>query len=207
MGSLVGLENSALAEWVRLSTFGYPFVISVHAVGMSIMVGVALALDLRLLGLFPRLPLAGLHRFFGLAWAGFGINFLSGVALFSAQATSFAMDGPFQLKMALVLLGAATTGWSFPWDKDMVDQPSAKPQKSAAPPPPYSVPSTGREILPTPTTEKELFKAKDAAATLRNPVPARDSLTARMSSSCWRRRVAVNPLAIFNLGEWSVMTT
>ena len=108
MGSLVGLENSALAEWVRLSTFGYPFVISVHAVGMSIMVGVALALDLRLLGLFPRLPLVALHRFLALAWAGFGINFLSGVALFSAQATSFAVDGTFQLKIGLVLLSSIT---------------------------------------------------------------------------------------------------
>jgi hypothetical protein len=108
VGSLVGLEDSALAEWVRLSTFGYPFVISAHAVGMSIMVGIALALNLRLLGFFPRLPLAALQRFLGLAWAGFGINFLSGVALFSAQATSFAMDGTFQLKMALVLLGAIT---------------------------------------------------------------------------------------------------
>jgi hypothetical protein len=108
MGSLVGLENSALAQWVQLSPFGYPFVISAHAVGMAIMVGVALTLDLRLLGFFPGLPLAALHRFLGLAWAGFGINFLSGVALFAAQATSFAMDGTFQLKIGLVLLGSIT---------------------------------------------------------------------------------------------------
>jgi hypothetical protein len=108
VGSLFWLENSALADWVRLSSFGYPFVISAHAVGMSIMVGVALALDLRLLGFFPRLPLASLHRFLGLAWAGFGINFLSGIALFSSEATSFAMDRTFQLKMSLVLLGAIT---------------------------------------------------------------------------------------------------
>ena len=108
MGLLVGLEESALAEWVRLSAFGYPFVISAHAVGMSIMVGVALALDLRLLGLFPHLPLAPLHRFLGLAWFGFGINFLSGVALFSAQSTTFATDGTFQLKIGLVLLGCIT---------------------------------------------------------------------------------------------------
>ena len=46
--------------------------------------------------------------FSALAWAGFGINFLSGVALFSAQATSFAVDGTFQLKIGLVLLGSIT---------------------------------------------------------------------------------------------------
>jgi hypothetical protein len=52
--------------------------------------------------------LAALHRFLGLAWVGFGINFLSGVALFSAQATTFATDGTFQLKIGLVLLGCIT---------------------------------------------------------------------------------------------------
>ncbi|HEY0687380.1 MAG TPA: cytochrome c [Steroidobacter sp.] len=84
--------------------------------------------------------------------------------------------------VALVLLGAATTCWSFPWDKDMVDQPSAKPQRTAAPAPPNSVPTTGRETLPKPTTEKELFKAKEEAAVLRNPVPRSAESVARGES-------------------------
>lgn len=75
------------------------------------------------------------------------------------------------------LVAAAASG--FPWNKDMVDQPSAKPQESAAPPPPGSVPVTGRETLPNPVTKEELFKAKDAAATLPNPVPATVESVAR----------------------------
>jgi mono/diheme cytochrome c family protein/rhodanese-related sulfurtransferase len=81
--------------------------------------------------------------------------------------------------VAALLLGHATAGWGFPWDQDMVDQPSAKPQESPAPPPPNSVPISGRETLPAPTTESELFKAKDEAATLRNPVPATAESVAR----------------------------
>ena len=61
----------------------------------------------------------------------------------------------------------------------MVDQPAEKPQKSIAPPPPNSVPTTGRETLPAPTTEQEIFKAKDAAASLRNPVAATADSVAR----------------------------
>ena len=49
-----------------------------------------------------------MQRFFGLAWVGFGINFLSGSALFSAQATSYIVDWVFMTKMALVVLGAMT---------------------------------------------------------------------------------------------------
>lgn len=84
--------------------------------------------------------------------------------------------------LTLALLVPPTLGWSYPWNKDMVDQPAEKPQKSAAPPGPSSVPITGRETLPAPTTEKELFKAKDAAATLPNPVPATAESVARGAS-------------------------
>ena len=108
MGFLVWLEATGLAEWVRSSTSGYPSMIALHAIGMAIMVGLSLLLDLRVLGWFAGIPLQALRRFFGLAWIGFGINFISGSALFSAQATSYIVDWVFMSKMTLVLLGAVT---------------------------------------------------------------------------------------------------
>jgi hypothetical protein len=84
--------------------------IALHAVGMAVMVGLSLLIDLRVLGWFAGIPLPSLQRFFGLAWIGFGINFLSGSALFSAQATSYIVDWVFMTKMALVVLGAITAG-------------------------------------------------------------------------------------------------
>ena len=110
MGFLTWLEESGLAEWVRSSIPGYPSMIALHAVGMAVMVGLSLVIDLRVLGWFGGIPLAGLQRFFRLAWIGFGINFLSGSALFTAQATSYIVDWVFMTKMALVVLGAITAG-------------------------------------------------------------------------------------------------
>jgi hypothetical protein len=108
VGFLVWLEATGLAEWVRSSIPGYPSMIALHAVGMAVMVGLSLLLDLRVLGWFGGIPLQALQRFFGLAWIGFGINFVSGSALFSAQATSYIVDWVFMTKMGLVLLGAIT---------------------------------------------------------------------------------------------------
>ena len=108
MGFLVWLEATGLAEWVRSSIPGYPSMIALHAVGMAVMVGLSLVIDMRVLGWFSGIPLSALQRFFGLAWLGFGINFLSGGALFSAQATTYITDWVFMTKMALVLLGAIT---------------------------------------------------------------------------------------------------
>lgn len=108
MGFLVWVEATGLAEWVRSSNPGYPSMIALHAIGMAIMVGLSLVLDLRLLGWFAGIPVRAMDRLFSLAWIGFGINFLSGSALFTAQATSYIVDWVFMTKMFLVLLGAIT---------------------------------------------------------------------------------------------------
>lgn len=84
-----------------------------------------------------------------------------------------------QTFFALLLTAYAAAGWAYPWDQDMVDQPSQKPQESIAPPEPGSVPVTGGEIVPSPTTETGLFDAKEAAASLRNPVPVTPASIAR----------------------------
>jgi hypothetical protein len=103
---LVWLEATGLADWVRSSTVGYPLMITCHAIGMGTMVGLALILDARLLGRFADIPYSALHRFLGLAWIGFGINFLSGCCLFTTQATEYVVHTIFMVKMSLVILGA-----------------------------------------------------------------------------------------------------
>jgi len=108
VGFLIWLEATGLADWVRMSTEGYPTMIALHAIGMAIMVGLSMLLDLRLLGWFAGIPYPALQRFFGLAWVGFLINTVSGLCLFSAQATSYIVDWVFMTKMTLVLLGAIT---------------------------------------------------------------------------------------------------
>ena len=105
VGFLIWLEATGLADWVRMSSLGYPLMITCHAFGMAIMVGLSLALDLRLLGRFGGIPYPALQRFLGLAWIGFGINFVSGACLFSAQATTYITDWVFMTKMTLVVLG------------------------------------------------------------------------------------------------------
>ena len=78
------------------------------------------------------------------------------------------------LLLALLLTGPATLAWAYPWDKDMVDQPTEKPQESIAPPGPGSVPVNGGETMPLPLTDDESLDMKEAAVAVVNPVPASD---------------------------------
>jgi hypothetical protein len=104
----IWLEATGLAEWVRASPAGYPIMITCHAIGMSIMVGLSLMLDARLLGKFANIPYSSIQRFLGVAWIGFGINFISGAALFTTQASQYVVHTIFVVKMTLVVLGAIT---------------------------------------------------------------------------------------------------
>ena len=108
---MASLEASAFAEWVRTSYVGYPTLLTLHSIGMAIMVGLVLVVCLRLLGKFERIPLISLERMLVLAWVGFAINLLSGAAIFTMAATVFATKGLFLLKLAAVLTGAGLAAY------------------------------------------------------------------------------------------------
>ena len=114
MGFLLWLENSGFADWVRSSFVGYPLVLTLHSVGMAIMVGLVFMLNLRLVGMFSRVPYSALSKMLGLAWIGFGINFLSGVAIFTSQVTAYVTNVPFLIKIAAVFIGAGIAGYMQP---------------------------------------------------------------------------------------------
>ena len=114
MGLLQWLEASAFAEWIQTSFVGYPVVITMHSIGMAIMVGLVLVLNLRLVGMFSRIPYSALSKLLGVAWVGFVINFLSGAALFIAQASVFATQASFIVKFLAVVIGASLAGYMQP---------------------------------------------------------------------------------------------
>lgn len=99
------LENTAVAIWVGESLWGYPVMLGMHVVGLAIVAGIFLMLDLRILGFNKGVSYASFLSLFRLAWIGLAINALSGTALFTSQATTFISNTPFLLK-----IGSITTG-------------------------------------------------------------------------------------------------
>lgn len=106
-GMLEQLETSGLAIWVAESLYGYPIVLGLHAIGLAIVVGLLIFVDLRILGFLSDIRYSSLLGPMKLAWVGFAVNALSGFALFSSQATYIIYSPPFLIKIGLVFLGAA----------------------------------------------------------------------------------------------------
>jgi len=79
---LHALQNSAFSAWVVGSDtiWAYPMILTMHTVGLGIVVGAAVIIDLRLLGVGPGIPLEEVNRVFPIFWMGFFINLVSGDA-------------------------------------------------------------------------------------------------------------------------------
>ena len=99
------LENTAIARMVQESMWGYPIVLSSHAVGMAILVGIVLMINFRVLGLAPKVPISALKTMYKIAFVGVVINVLSGSMLFVANADAFYESTPFRLKIILLVVG------------------------------------------------------------------------------------------------------
>jgi len=106
MSFLLSLENSAFGTWVResKSLWAYPTILFLHTVGLGFLVGLNAAIDLRILGVASKAPLAPMEKFFKIMWAAFWVNALSGIALLIADATTKLANPVFYIKMGFVAL-------------------------------------------------------------------------------------------------------
>lgn len=119
-GVLVWLEETRASVWVREypSLFGFPFILFLHTLGLVMLAGVSIAIDVWLLRAqtFARtVQMTGLIR---VMWLGFGINTVSGLALLIAYPAKALTNPVFYAKMLLVVAGmyavARINGDAFP---------------------------------------------------------------------------------------------
>src|SRR5215510_9461697 len=97
------IEESGISMWVRDSPFWA--ILSIHALGMALLVGASTVIALRLLGVVADLPLSPLRRLYGFIWLGFWIQVISGVLLLIGYPTKSLMNPDFYLKLALIAVG------------------------------------------------------------------------------------------------------
>jgi hypothetical protein len=106
MEFLVWVEQLPFSTWIRESgsLYGYSLILTLHTIGLALLMGISFALDLRLLGFASETPVAPYERFFPFLWFGFWLNALSGVVLLMADATTKLISPVFYVKMALIAL-------------------------------------------------------------------------------------------------------
>ena len=102
------IEALALAKALRDSVWAYPLVNAAHILGVALLVGSIVPLDLRLLGFWRSLPLAPLwHVLTRIAAAGLVLAATFGALLFITRATEYAASPLFLSKMIALAVGVA----------------------------------------------------------------------------------------------------
>ncbi|HEY4580658.1 MAG TPA: DUF6644 family protein [Candidatus Acidoferrales bacterium] len=105
----------SFAKWLETTTLHpvmhyrgvWPTLEAFHFVGLMLLLGTVLLLDLRMLGVAKQLPLGSLHQLV-LPWAlaGFGVSLITGICFIIGFATDYVGNIAFYLKLgALLLLG------------------------------------------------------------------------------------------------------
>ena len=106
---LRAIEQTSVSSWIRdtPSPFGFWFILTIHAIGMGVLVGASTVLDLRLLGVARDLPMAPLKKLYPVLWVGFWMQVTSGLLLMIAFPTKALANPVFYTK--LILIGFAMT--------------------------------------------------------------------------------------------------
>ena len=103
------LQNSAFTDWFlgSPSIWAYPTVLTLHTVGLAILVGASFVINLRVLQVSGAIPLHRLQPLYRFVWIGFTINLVSGLILFVTEAGDRVVDPVFYVKMASIAVALA----------------------------------------------------------------------------------------------------
>ena len=107
MDLFVWLEHTPIANAIRTTRWMYPTFETSHYIGLALLVGGIMLIDLRVLGFAPKLQMKSMIGLLPFVWVGFLINVLSGSMLFIYGATNFGVNHAFWLKMTFMVLAGS----------------------------------------------------------------------------------------------------
>jgi hypothetical protein len=139
------LQDSAFTDWFlgSESIWTYPTVLTLHTIGMAILVGASFVVHVRILQAAGRIPLQRLRQLYRFIWIGFIINLTTGLVLFVTQAADRIVDPVFYVKIGSI----AVALWFGAMVKRRSIDPGDAPQVATRPSRSLSAASLGLWIV------------------------------------------------------------
>jgi len=109
-----------LLRWIRETPVGvamretpgiFPATEMAHFIGLSLLIGVMIVVDLRILGVFKQTSYASVLKLLPLAVAGFTINLISGVLFIACNPFLYFTNPAFFVKLFVIGLGGLNALW------------------------------------------------------------------------------------------------
>ena len=112
MDYLIWLEETGFSIWMRESGPAFFSSLVLHSLSMAMVVGVNVAIALRILGVAGRVPVSVMARFTPVAYWGLGVVLISGGLLLVAYPTKALTNPVFYFKLLAVIAALfIARGW------------------------------------------------------------------------------------------------
>lgn len=100
----VSIIGSPLNLWIQSIYWLWPILEIIHFIGLSLLLGGLLVIDLRMAGHFRSLNPAATHKLLPVVFIGFGLNLTTGLLFFYGDPLRYAVNIGFQIKLVLITL-------------------------------------------------------------------------------------------------------
>jgi uncharacterized membrane protein len=101
------LSTVAIAQTISGEPWVWPAAETLHFIGLCMVLGVLLAVNLRLLGMMKEVPYAHFHRLLPWALLGFGLNLVTGMMFVIAAPGQYTENISFYWKIAFMMIACA----------------------------------------------------------------------------------------------------
>jgi uncharacterized membrane protein len=106
------LQNTKFATAIREGSILFPWIECVHVLALTLVIGSIAVIDLRLIGVTSRdRPVTDVTAaVLPVTWIAFVCAVITGVLMFSSNATTYGVNIYFRIKMALIVLAGINMG-------------------------------------------------------------------------------------------------
>ena len=105
------LESSWLGVTTRDVVWMFPTFEILHFMGLCVLIGSVLVMDLRVIGLLRAIPMRQALSFTPVALGAFAVNLASGIGFFCSDPFRYAPNIAFRWKMLLILVAGLNALW------------------------------------------------------------------------------------------------
>lgn len=101
------VRAASIAGFVNTTNWAWPTAESLHFIGLVMLMGVVLIVNLRMLGVAKNISFAAVHRLLPWGVLGFVINVLTGIVFFVTVPDQYTQNIALEYKMALTMIAGA----------------------------------------------------------------------------------------------------
>lgn len=110
----LAVVDTPLNQLIQATYWLWPILEIMHFLGLTLLFGGLLVVDLRMAGFNVQLDLSATHKLLPVVLIGFAINLLTGILFFYGDPMRYSINIGFQIKMGLIVLAGINAGY-FHW--------------------------------------------------------------------------------------------